>query len=175
MPFHYFKEKNSRCFFLETKSPAPHTHTHAVTVTLTSWGETHLEKLITPEGDHAMLMLCGHRHLTVNWLHQFADHFLICWVAFTLLVGEVAIKANNNQRRPRTQSQQPRVKTKFILVTFTFFSLPILKCETLAVSKLFQNTVKIKKATLICCGEFMSLYISKIKFTDLFNGHLRLR
>lgn len=106
-----------------------------------------------------MLMLCGHRQLTVNCLHQFADHFLICWVAFTLLVGEVPIKANNNRRRPRTQSQQPQVKTNFILVTFTFFSLPILKCVTLAVSKLFRDTAKIKNATLICCEEFMSLYI----------------
>lgn len=46
-------------FFLRNKIPRPPTHTHAVTVTLTSWGETHLEKLITPEGDHTMLMLCG--------------------------------------------------------------------------------------------------------------------
>lgn len=157
--------------FLRNKIPRPtHTHTHAVTVSLTSWGETHLEKLITPEGDHAMLMLCGHRHLTVNWLHQFADHFLICWVAFTLLVGEVAIKANNNQpsHSVSATTSEDQVYSGDIYFLFTAYS----EMWNPGCFKTISKHWKSKRS--LWCEEFMSLYISKIKFTDLFNGHLRL-
>lgn len=91
--------------------------------------------------------------------------------AFTL-IRVLPINPNETQLLQLSHWASVKMKTcsaDFILVTFIYSLLLLLKCEANMVSKQFQAEVydTMNNNASICHDGFMSVYISKVQFADL--------